>query len=536
MDLMAYILPRKTPTGERSMMTVPTVASILDLMAASILWYDLETFGLEARHDRIAQIACLRTNEALEPLSEGLELYNRISPDYLPSPYACMVHGISPRRTLEEGIPEYQFAKAIRNEMLAPGTCVAGYNSIRFDDEFIRNLFYRNLYDPYEREWADGNTRWDVIDLFRACRDLRPDGLSWPDSLEGKPDFRLGSLVAANGIVLEKAHDALQDIMATIELARLVRQAQPKLYDWYWKHRTKDALRPLIDLAERTPLLLSSAAYTSQHGCTTIIAPVGMVPGRRDSVVAIDLRYDPSPLVDLPVDEIRRRVFSRKEQLDEGERIPLSEIRLARCPYLAPLSILDGKAAERLGLDPGLAADRAKELGRESALIQKLAAVFAPREREAVEADPEYRIYSGGFFRDEDKDSMEAIHEAIATLGPTEAKHQAYAASFLDERLPQLVRRLFARNWPQTLTKAEAARWRSFCAGRLLCPRIEGATDFENFTKTIEKLLASLDTEPVSKRVLLELLEYRRNLESDILSYNDKSTAGNNKGAAGRGA
>jgi exodeoxyribonuclease I len=500
-------------------------------MAASILWYDLETFGLEARHDRITQIACLRTNEALEPQSEGLVLFNRITPDYLPSPYACMVHGISPRRTQEEGIPEYQFAKAVRNEMLAPGTCVAGYNSIRFDDEFIRNLFYRNLYDPYEREWTEGNTRWDVIDLFRACRDLRPDGLVWTDTPEGKPDFRLGSLAAANNINLEQAHDAMHDIQATIQLSKLVRQAQPKLYDWYWKHRTKESLRPLIDLAGRTPLLHSGSAYTSLGGCTTIVAPVGMVPGRRDSVVAIDLRYDPSPLIDLPVEEIRRRVFSKKEQLDEGERIPLTEIRLARCPYLAPLSILDGKAAERLGLDPKLATQRARDLGREPALIQKLAAVFAPRDMGSADADPEYRIYSGGFFRDEDKDAMEAIHEAIATLGPAEAKPLAYAASFLDERLPQLVRRLFARNWPQTLTHPEAARWRSFCAGRLLCPRIQGATDFENFTKTVEKLLASLDTEPGDKRVLLELLEYRRTLESEVLSYNGMGSSASGKGA-----
>ena len=509
-----------------AMLTAMPVAVILAFMAASILWYDLETFGLEARHDRIAQIACLRTNEALETQAEGLVLFNRITPDYLPSPYACMVHGISPRRTQEEGIPEYQFAKAVRNEMLAPGTCVAGYNSIRFDDEFIRNLFYRNLYDPYEREWADGNSRWDVIDLFRACRDLRPEGLAWPDTQEGKPDFRLEALAVANKINLEKAHDALQDIKATIGLAKLVRQTQPKLYDWYWKHRGRDSLRPLIDLVGRTPLVHTAAAYTSQRGCTTIVAPVGMVPARRDSVVAIDLRYDPSPLVDLSVDEIRRRVFSKKEQLNEGERIPLTELRLARCPYLAPLSILDGKAADRLGLDPGLAVDRAKTLDREPELIQKLAAVFAPREKDATEADPEYRIYSGGFFRDEDKDSMEAIHEAIATLGPSEAKHQAYASSFLDERLPQLVRRLFARNWPKTLTKAEAARWRSFCAGRLLCPRIEGATDYENFTKTVETLLASLDTEPGNKRVLLELLEYRRGLEAEILSYSDKKNIG----------
>ncbi|MDX9899087.1 MAG: exodeoxyribonuclease I [Spirochaetia bacterium] len=488
-------------------------------MASSILWYDLETFGLDPRHDRIAQFASLRTNDQLEPISEPLVLYNTITSDYLPSPYSCLVHGISPRKTIESGIAEYQFAKAIRNEMLVPGSCVAGYNSIRFDDEFIRNLLYRNLFDPYEREWSDGNTRWDVIDLFRAARDLRPEGIQWPDGQDGKPDFRLRSLAAANDIALESAHDALHDIQATIGLAKLVRQAQPRLYDWYYRQRTRDSLRPLINLADREPLVHTAAGYTRAQGCTTIIAPVGMVPGRRDGLVAIDLRYDPAPLIDLDVDEIRKRVFTRKAELDELERIPLVDIRLGRCPYLAPLSTMDDKAADRLGLDRERALMHARSLSREPELIQKLQAVFSPRPPEAVEADPEYRIYSGGFFRDEDKDAMAAIHESVATLGPAEARPHAYSLPFIDERLPQLVRRLFARNWPETLSKPEAARWRSFCASRLLCPRKEGATDLAVFSKTVESLLANLDTPAEDKPILLELLEYRGMLEKEILSY-----------------
>jgi len=493
-------------------------------MAASILWYDLETFGLDPRHDRIAQFAGLRTDDELEPVSDRVVLYNRITPDYLPSPYSCLVHGISPRETLEKGVPEYEFARAIRNEMLAPGSCVAGYNSIRFDDEFIRNLFYRNLFDPYEREWADGNTRWDVIDLFRATRDLRPDGITWPDGVDGKPDFRLVSLAAANAVPLESAHDAFYDIAATVRLAKLVKEAQPRLYDWYWKHRTRDSLRPLVNLADREPLVHTSAAYTSARGCSTIVAPVGMVPGRRDGLVAIDLRFDPSPLVDLPVDEIRRRVFTRKAELDDGERIPIVDIRLGRCPFLAPMSTMDAGAADRLGLDPELARERARGLSREPELIQKLQAVFSQPPQDTVEPDPEYRIYSGGFFRDEDKDAMAAVHEAISTLGPAEARPQAYGMPFIDERLPQLVRRLFARNWPGTLSKAEAARWRSFCAGRLLCPRIKGATDLAGFTKVVESLLANLDTPAEDKPMLLQLLEYRGTLELEILSY-DKDPA-----------
>lgn len=491
-------------------------------MAPSILWYDLETFGLDSRHDRIAQFACLRTDENLKPLGEGISLLCKSPPDYLPSPYSCLVHGISPREALDRGVCEYDLATAVLREMGAPATCVAGYNSVRFDDEFIRNLLYRNLRDPYEREWADGNTRWDVIDLFRAARDLRPEGMSWPDGADGKPDFRLTSLAAANGVALEAAHDASFDIRATVRLAALVKERQPRLYDWYWRHRSRDSLRPLVDLAERTPLVYTSAAFTSARGCTSIIAPAGMVPGRRDGVIAIDLRHDPSPLVDLSVEEIRRRAFSRSEELGEGERLPLVHLKLGRCPYLAPLAILDAAAADRLGLDPAEAASRAKALSREPGLIQKLSAAFAGPRPSSADADPDYRIYSGGFFRDEDRDAMAAVHEAIAALGPAEARPQAYALPFLDERLPQLLRRMFARNWPQTLSAAEADRWRSFCAGRLLCPRIEGAVDLAGFSKTTETLLASMDTEPADKRILFELLEYRSLLEKEVLSYRGK--------------
>ncbi len=498
-------------------------------MAASILWYDLETFGLEPKHDRIAQFACLRTNEQLEPVSAGLVLFNRITPDYLPSPYACLVHRITPAQTQREGIPEYDFAKAIRAEMMMPGTCVAGFNSIRFDDEFMRNLFYRNLFDPYEREWADGNSRWDVIDLFRAARDLRPEGMVWPDDADGKPVFKLGKLAAANGIPLENAHDALHDITATVLLTKLLKDAQPKLFDWFWRHRSRDSLRPLINLARRDVLLHTSATYTSERGCTAPIAPVGMIPGRRDTVVAVDLRFDPAPLLDLPVEDLRRHLFARRDEraaaLPEGGlfagniRVPLVEIKLAKCPFLSPLSALDKAAAARMGTDPALLISRAASLGREPALIQKLAAVFSNLPQDKAQEDPDYRIYSGGFFKDEDKDAMESVHEAIAMLGPEKARPRAYSIPFLDERLPQMTRRLFARNWPNTLPEAEEARWRSFCAGRLLCPRIEGATDYAQFGKIAESMLASVDTPPDDKILLHELLAYRGKLEKEILSY-----------------
>jgi len=190
-------------------------------MSNTILWYDLETFGLNPQYDRIAQFACIRTDENLEEIDEPIRIYCKPTLDYLPAPSACKVHGITPQMALELGIDEYDFALKIHEEFSVPGTTTAGYNSINFDDEFIRHLFYRNLLDPYEREYANGNSRWDLINLVRAAHDLRPDGIVWPQDNDGYPVFKLEALTKANGLLHESAHDALSDIRATIAMARL---------------------------------------------------------------------------------------------------------------------------------------------------------------------------------------------------------------------------------------------------------------------------------------------------------------------------
>lgn len=224
----------------------------------------------------IAQFACIRTDENLEEIDEPVKLYCKPSLDYLPSPAACKVHGITPQTAFELGLNEYDLSLRLLDEFSRPGTTVAGYNSINFDDEFIRFLFYRNLLDPYAREYANGNSRWDIINLVRAAHDLRPDGIVWPKDKDGTPLFKLEVLAKANGLVHASAHDALSDIRATISLARLVKTKQEKLYAWYFSHRKRESLKPLINLPARRMLLHTSAEYTSVRDCTTLVAPVGI--------------------------------------------------------------------------------------------------------------------------------------------------------------------------------------------------------------------------------------------------------------------
>jgi exodeoxyribonuclease-1 len=487
-------------------------------MASSILWYDLETFGLEPRYDRIAQFAAVRTDEKLEPLGEKSLLYCRPGDDYLPSPLSCLVHGITPQYAAKAGLSDYEFAKALRSAMMAPGTTTAGFNSLKFDDEFVRNLLYRNLFDPYEREWRNGNSRWDLIDLMRAARDLRPEGIVWPEGEDGRPIFTLAALARANGVAHESAHDAMHDVLATIDLARLVRSRQPKLYDWYWSHRSRDSLRPLVDLVDRKPIVHTSVGYTSDRGCTTLVAPVALDPENRNQLIAIDLRFDPRPIVGLEVEELRERVFSKASDL-AAERVPLTRIRLNRCPFLAPMSTLSESAAARLGIDRPRCLEHLEVIKAEAELLQKMVAVFEMREPPIESEDPELRLYAGSFLPEADAQALALVHERLAGEGAAAAKAALYKLKFEDDRPAQMLRRLYARNFPETMSPSERARWRAFCAGRLQLPPLPGATDLATYGKIVSQRLENPETPAREKGLMLELLAYKTAIEKDVLGY-----------------
>ena len=255
-------------------------------MPASLLWYDLETFGTHPRWDRIAQFGAVRTNDRFEETESPVNIFCRLSPDYVPNIDACLASGITPDLVQEKGLSERDFAARIYGEMSRPATCVAGFNNLRFDDEFVRSLFYRNFHDPYSREYEGENSRWDIIDLLRMCRDLRPEGLAWVTAPDGRPVFRLEELTRANGVPHENAHDALADARATMALARLVREKQPKLFTYYFSLRKKEEVRRRLDLQKMEPVVHTSGMFTSPRGCTTIVIPLSVDPLRSNVVIA----------------------------------------------------------------------------------------------------------------------------------------------------------------------------------------------------------------------------------------------------------
>ncbi|MGB5832224.1 MAG: exodeoxyribonuclease I [Thiohalocapsa sp.] len=465
-------------------------------MAQSFFWHDYETWGAVPARDRPCQFAGQRTDTELNPIGEPLVLFSRPADDLLPQPDACLITGITPQRAVREGVPEAEFARAIQRQLAESGTCGAGYNSLRFDDEVTRNLFYRNLLDPYAHAFRNGNSRWDLIDTLRLAHALRPDGIQWPEREPGVTSFKLEHLTAANGVAHAGAHDALADVGATIGMARLLKQAQPRLFDYALSLRDTANVLNLLDKDE--PVLHVSQRYPASQGCVAAVALVGSHPDNPKQRFCFDLRQDPALLLDLGVEQIRERLFTASADLAEGvERIPVKGIKINASPMLAPLATLGDAAAERWGIDrERVAVHAARVAADRDRIADKLAEVYEGQ-RHPDPIDPDLMLYSGGFFSDADRRRMEDLHR----LDPHElSEHQP---RFDDRRLPTLLFRMRARSWPETLSDAEREDWDAWRFERLTDPDGGGSLTVDRF----EQRVAELRTERAQDEAGLNLLD-----------------------------
>ena len=453
------------------------------MSAHTFLWHDYETFGADTRRDRPAQFAAIRTDADLNEIGEPLMLYCQPANDYLPDPGACLITGITPQLCLERGVPEHQFAARIEAEFAQSGTIGVGYNTIRFDDEITRFMFWRNLIDPYAREWQNQCGRWDLLDVVRMVYALRPDGIAWPQKDDGAPSFKLEHLAKANGLLHEAAHDALSDVRATIALARLIRQHNPKLFDFalglHKKDRVAAELRLPATAATARAFLHVSGMFPTERGCLAVMWPLASHPTNKNELIAWDLSHDPAPLATMGADEIRLRMFTRADALPEGmARLPVKTIHLNKSPMVVGnLQTLRPELAKRWGIDLDRAlahAQVARDLPDMSALWP---AVYA-RPPETELPDAEQALYSG-FVAPGDR---HRLNELRAMGGAQLAQART---GFDDPRLKELVWRYRARHFPDTLIPEEQERWQAHCAARLL----DGAAG----ARTVEQFLGEID-------------------------------------------
>ena len=471
-------------------------------VAHSFFWHDYETFGRSARRDRPAQFAGVRTDLELNEIGMPVMHYCKPAPDFLPEPESVLLTGILPQLCLQKGLPEHEFADAVLAELGKPGTIGVGYNSIRFDDEFTRYLFWRCLIDPYVREWRNSCGRWDLLDTVRCTWALRPEGIEWPLHADGKPSFKLEHLTVANGVTHDAAHDALSDVRATVALARIIKTRKARLWDFCLKLREKSAVQ--AELVSGQPVLHISGMYPAAQGCMAIVAPLAPHPGNRNEVIVWDLAFDPAELLTLDAAQIRARLFTRQDELPEGvARLPLKTIHINKSPIVIKnLATLTAERAELFGIDKARALQHAQTAARISGpMLGVWDRVFA-RERAAEPVDVDADLY-GGFVGDDDRRQLERLR----TLTPQELVRGRPA--FRDQRLDELLFRYRARNYPQTLSEDQLARWMRHC-GERLHGGAGGALALPAFFDEIDRLAETTDAR--GQELLASLYDYAESI------------------------
>lgn len=416
------------------------------------LFHDYETFGTRPQLDRPAQFAAIRTDSDFNILGEPEVFYCKPADDYLPQPQAVMITGITPQEALAKGENEAAFARRIHDLFTVPETCVVGYNNVRFDDEVTRNIFYRNFYDPYAWSWQNRNSRWDLLDVMRACYALRPEGINWPENEEGLPSFRLEHLTKANDIEHSNAHDAMADVYATIAMAKLVKERQPRLFEYLYTYRGKNKLATLIDVPQMKPLVHISGMFGAWRGNTSWVAPLAWHPDNKNAVIMVDLAGDISPLLDLTSDELRERLYTPKADLGELAAVPVKLVHLNKCPILAQANTLRPEDADRLGVNRQQCLDNLKVLRENPQVRDKVVAIFAEAEPFVPSENIDTQLYNG-FFSDADRTAMKILLETEPRNLP------ALDLTFADKRIEKLLFNYRARNFPGTLDETEQERW-----------------------------------------------------------------------------
>jgi exodeoxyribonuclease-1 len=473
----------------------------------SLFFYDLETSGVNPRSARIMQFAGQRTNLQLKPIGEPVNILIKLTEDVLPDPDAILITGITPQQTRADGITEAEFLHIFNEEVATPGTIFVGFNSVRFDDEFMRYLHYRNFYDPYSWQWQDDRGRWDLLDAVRMTRALRPDGLKWPVDNQGKPTNRLELLTAMNGLEHTDAHDALADVKATIAVARLIYNKQTKLFEYLLSMRSKKAVAELVDKGQ--PFVYASGKYPSEFEKTAVVAKLADHPQRQGAIV-FDLRHDPSQYVDKSASELAELWRYKKEATEP--RLPVKALIFNRCPAVAPLGVLDDASQKRLSIDLQQIAANFKKLRAAKEFPAKILEAMEILNKEQQtrlvtdELDVDAQLYDG-FFDKADEITMRAVRVADPVDIPS------FADQCKDPRLKALLPLYKARNYPKSLSSEERLAWEQF--------RIHALTDGGNqsrqhkFFTRLEELASSKHLSQQQRYLLEELQLYGQSIMPD---------------------
>ena len=474
-------------------------------MNQSLFWHDYETSGINPSLDQPLQFAGIRTNENLDIIGDPIVLFCKPHLDIIPSPQACLVTGISLQQAYSEGLKEPDFISTIHAEMIKPGTCSVGYNSIKFDDEFTRFTLYRNFFDPYEREWKNGNTRWDILDMMRLARALRPEGIEWPNHVDGKPSFKLEDLTRANGIDHSDAHDALSDVYATISIAKLIKSKQPKLFDYLYNIRKKHEVEKIINTNDKRPFFYVSGILSSDNMYGTVMLPIAKHPENKNAMICWNLMKDPSCLINKSVETLQENFFNLHVSERSSDIFTPLIISLNKAPAVTPINLITPEIAQKLALDMEICRLNMEKVIQFD-ISEKLRQIYQLQIAQSTKS-AESALYSG-FIPNEDIKTLESVRSASME----DFSKNSYI--FNDNRMNELLFLYRGRNYPESFSQDERKIWTEICRDRLV-NGIDGRKSINNTRDEITCLKQSLKSEKAIT-ILNQLMEWLSVIERDF--------------------
>ena len=452
----------------------------------SFVFYDTETTGTDTAFDQILQFAAIRTDYELREL-ERFEIRCRLLPHVVPSPKGILVNGIDVQRLTDPALPShYEMVRAIKARLEAWSPAVfVGHNSMRFDEELLRQAFYQTLHPPYLTN-TRGNGRMDSLKVLQATAFMEPDVLTVPTSEKGRPTFRLEQLAPANGFVHAAAHDAMGDTEATLYLCRLVRERAEGL----WSNSVRFARKAAVLDYAQPGEVFASIGFAYGRGYVRIVTAIGPNPQRDSDLYVFDLSHDPNGLAALDGNDLRKVLMKSAK--------PVRRLRANAAPCIVPYD--DVPAGVQL---PG-----AEELESRATCIRKrkdlrerlMAVVLEDREDREPSAYVEKQIYNG-FTGYQDQALMRTFHEAGWS------SRAALLSSLADTRLQVLGERLLYTEASEVMPAEGLTNYHANVSRRLLAD--EGTVPWLTLPKAIretDELLA--DSEGGEATLMTDLRHY----------------------------
>ena len=437
-----------------------------------ILWYDYETSGRDPAADRPIQLGWQVTDPGMDPVADADSLLIRLPDDVLPSPGAMLVHQILPEIHQREGISEAELANHLE-QLIAPRTLVAGYNSRGFDDKFTQHVFYRSLRDPYVWQYADGRGRFDLYPVVLTYFVLAPSALRWPEDHGGRPRFKLDRIGPLNRLDqgLKRAHDASADVAVTARLAKQLALHDPDLFASCLKRIDKHFVTDQIRADGRSEGLLEITPFAGwDQGFVRDLWVPFRLSERSNDYVAIDLNCDPQAVMAGLIQLVESPITDRFELRKQVRELGLQTVRINAQPMFFRRGTLEPEVKARLeafGRDEvrqNQHLDVWHHIQDSPAFKQlyQLAVQVLAEPEQVIPDDVDFALYSGGFLSAHDKDLLASL-----PLMDPEGLSQ-WTQSFDDPRYEELLFRYRARNFPRSLTQGEWKRWQKIRRDKLM--------------------------------------------------------------------